>query len=135
MGGGAERQFWCTPELVDMLNHFIDVRSVSSSSLPSSAAPTILIILAVLTVFIIVNVIVVRIVIIIVLILAIVRSVSELAKAKTWENLVRRSCPFFTLTGLQDFSGDLEAGGFVDWVEERLSEEEISTSQDSEQDE
>ena len=40
MVGGAERQFWCTPELVDMLNHFIDVRSVSSSSLPSTAAPT-----------------------------------------------------------------------------------------------
>ena len=71
------------------------------------------------------------------LILAIVRSVSELAKArpltanqltaKTWENLVRRSCPFFTLTGIQDFSGDWEEG-FTDWVEERLSEEEINIS-------
>ena len=47
--------------------------------------------------------------------------------AKTWENLVRRSCPFFTLTGIQDFSGDWEEG-FTDWVEERLSEEEINIS-------
>ena len=72
------------------------------------------------------------------LILAIVRSVSELAKArpltanqlttKTWEKLVRRSCPFFTLTGLQDFSGDCDSRGFVDWVEKRLSEEEINVS-------
>ena len=49
--------------------------------------------------------------------------------AKTWENLVRRSCPFFTLspdlwTG--DF-GDWEAN-FDDWVEARLAEEEVNVS-------
>ena len=49
--------------------------------------------------------------------------------AKTWENLVRRSCPFFTL------SPDLWTGdsgvwevNFDDWVEARLAEEEVNVS-------
>ena len=54
---------------------------------------------------------------------------ANLLTAKTWENLVRRSCPFFTLspdlwTG--DF-GDWEAN-FDDWVEARLAEEEVNVS-------
>ena len=74
-----------------------------------------------------------------VLILGITRSVAELAKAnpltanqltpKTWENLVRRSCPFFTL------SPDLWTGdsgdwywNFKDWVKARLAEEEVNVS-------
>ena len=38
MGGGAERRFWWTPELVDMLHHFLDVQSVPSSSLELAQA-------------------------------------------------------------------------------------------------
>ena len=50
--------------------------------------------------------------------------------AKTWENLVRRSCPFFTLspdlwTG--DYGRFWEAN-FGDWVEARLAEEEVNVS-------
>jgi len=49
--------------------------------------------------------------------------------AKTWENLVRRSCPFFTL------SPDLWTGdsgdwywNFKNWVKARLAEEEVNVS-------
>merc|ERR1712107_823049 len=70
------------------------------------------------------------IIVILILILGITRSVAELAEAnpltanqltaKTWENLVRRSCPFFTL-----WTGDLN---FEEWVKARLAEEEVNVS-------
>ena len=50
--------------------------------------------------------------------------------AKTWENLVRRSCPFFTLspdlwTGDSGRLWDLD---IEEWVEARLAEEEVNVS-------
>merc|ERR1712107_318954 len=75
-----------------------------------------------------------------ILILGITRSVAELAEAipltanqltaKTWENLVRRSCPFFTLspdlwTGDSGRLWDLD---IEEWVEARLAEEEVNVS-------
>merc|ERR1711963_1075996 len=74
-----------------------------------------------------------------ILILGITRSVAELAEAnpltanqltaKTWENLVRRSCPFFTLSPdlWTGDSGDWEIN-FDGWVEARLAEEEVNVS-------
>ena len=50
--------------------------------------------------------------------------------AKTWENLVRRSCPFFTLSS-ELWTGEygrLWEANFKDWVEARLAEEEVNVS-------
>jgi len=46
--------------------------------------------------------------------------------AKTWENLVRRSCPFFTLSS-ELWTGDYYYR-FKGWVEARLAEEEVNVS-------
>merc|ERR1712107_930813 len=80
------------------------------------------------------------IIVILVLILCITRSLSELVEAnpltanqltaKTWENLVRRSCPFFTLSS-ELWTGEygrLWEANFKDWVEARLAEEEVNVS-------
>jgi len=54
---------------------------------------------------------------------------ANLLTAKTWENLVRRSCPFFTLSPdlWTGDSGDWEIN-FDGWVEARLAEEEVNVS-------